>query len=60
MSASDLSKVLKYAQDRNFKPIVEKAKETCKNSRQNITNHFVEYHEMVSIGSGLKKGMMIK
>ncbi len=55
-SARDLSKVLEYAEFRNFKPVIDKAKESCKNSGQSIENHFVGFHEMVKIGSGAERG----
>ena len=55
-SARDLAKVLDYVEFRNFKPVIEKAKDACKNSRQNIENHFVGFHEMVKIGSGAERG----
>ena len=55
-SGRDLSKVLEYAEYRNFKPVIEKAKEACKNSGLNVSDHFVDYHEMVSIGSGAERG----
>jgi DNA-damage-inducible protein D len=55
-SARELSKVLEYAEYRNFKPVIEKAKDACKNSNQEIQNHFVEFHEMVKIGSGAERG----
>jgi DNA-damage-inducible protein D len=55
-SARDLSKVLDYSEYRNFKPVIEKAKEACENSGEEIGNHFVEFHEMVRIGSGAERG----
>lgn len=55
-SARDLSRVLEYAEYRNFKPVIDKAKEACKNSGQPIENHFVDFHEMVKIGSGAERG----
>jgi DNA-damage-inducible protein D len=45
-----------YAEYSNFKPVIEKAKEACKNNGQNIADHFVDFHEMVSIGSGAERG----
>lgn len=51
-SARKLSKVLEYYEYRNFVPVIEKAKEACKNSGQTIVDHFVDIHEMVDIGSG--------
>ena len=55
-SARNLAKVLDYVEFRNFKPVIEKAKDACKNSGQNIENHFVDFHEMVKIGSGAERG----
>ena len=55
-SARDLSKVLGYLEYRNFKPLIEKAKEACKTSNQIIENHFEDYLEMVKIGSGTERG----
>jgi len=55
--ARQLGKVLKYAEYRNFIPVIEKAKTACKNSGQPLENHFVEMHEMVPIGSGAERKM---
>ncbi|NOU35652.1 MAG: DNA damage-inducible protein D [Kiritimatiellaceae bacterium] len=55
--ARPLGKVLEYAEYRNFIPVIEKAKAACKNSGQAVENHFVEMHEMVSIGSGAERKM---
>ena len=51
-NARGLSKLLGYAEYRNFKPIVEKAMEVCRNNANSITDHFVEFNEMVELGSG--------
>lgn len=51
-SARDLAKVLDYLEFRNFKPVIDKAKEACTNSNQDNHNHFVHHNEMVKIGSG--------
>lgn len=51
-SARKLSKALEYYEYRNFLPVIEKAKEACKNSGHSIVDHFVDIHEMVDIGSG--------
>jgi DNA-damage-inducible protein D len=51
-SARDFAKILDYLEFRNFKPVIDKAKEACTNSNQDIHNHFVHLHEMVKIGSG--------
>ncbi len=55
--ARQISKILEYAEFRNFLPVIEKAKKACKNSGQPIENHFVEMHEMVRIGSGANRKM---
>ncbi len=55
-SARELAKALGYLEYRNFKPVIEKAKEACTNSNQKIENHFVQFHEMVKIGSGAERG----
>jgi DNA-damage-inducible protein D len=54
-SARDLSKVLEYTDFRNFSGVINKAKESCENSGQPVENHFVDFNEMVSIGSGAKR-----
>ncbi|MBP6810471.1 MAG: DNA damage-inducible protein D [Saprospiraceae bacterium] len=51
-SARDLSKVLEYLEYRNFQPAIERAKEACQNSGQNVADHFVDIHEMIIIGKG--------
>jgi DNA-damage-inducible protein D len=56
-SARELGKILGYAEFRNFLPVIEKAKEACKNSGHAVENHFVDSHEMVDIGSGAKREM---
>lgn len=55
-SARDIGKVLDYGEYRNFKPVIERAKEACRNSGQLVENHFVDFHEMVKIGSGAERG----
>ncbi len=54
-SARELYKVLEYSDYRNFLNVVDKAKEACKNSGQDIHNHFVDTDDMVSIGSGANR-----
>lgn len=51
-TARDIAKILEYLEFRNFKPVIDKAKEACVKSGQNIHDHFVQLHEMVQIGSG--------
>lgn len=57
-SARKLSKVLDYVEFRNFQPVIERAKEACQNSGQSVENHFVDFHEMVQIGSGAERNIL--
>jgi DNA-damage-inducible protein D len=50
--ARALSKVLDYSEYRHFLPVVERAREACKNSGQPLENHFEDILDMVEIGSG--------
>jgi DNA-damage-inducible protein D len=54
-SARDMAKALEYTDYRNFEKVIEKAKDSCKNSHQEVENHFVDFTEMVEIGSGAKR-----
>lgn len=54
--ARELSKTLEYKDFRNFELIIFKAMEACKNSKNEISDHFGEATEMVSIGSGAQRG----
>ena len=56
--ARQLSKVLDYADFRNFTGVIEKAIEACKNSGYNTLDHIVEANEMVPIGSGAERQMV--
>lgn len=49
--------MLEYSDFRNFQSVISKAKDACKNSRQLIENHLVEFNEMVAIGSGAERKM---
>ncbi len=51
-SARDLSKILGYKEWRNFTTAIEKAKDACENSGQAISDHFVGFNKMVTLGSG--------
>ncbi|MCC6414183.1 MAG: DNA damage-inducible protein D [Saprospiraceae bacterium] len=56
-SARDLAKVLDYAEYRNFQPAIDRAKEACQNSGQQVADHFVDMHEMIGIGKGGKRSV---
>ena len=49
--ARDLQKVLGYTKWSNFNKVIDKAKESCNNSNNNILDHFAEVGKMVGIGS---------
>ncbi len=54
-SARDLSKVLEYSEYRHFIPVLERAKEACVNSNQEIQHHFEDILEMIEIGKTAKR-----
>ena len=51
----DLSKVLEYSEYRHFKPVIDKAKDACKNSGYMVADHFEDILDMVSIGTGAER-----
>jgi DNA-damage-inducible protein D len=51
-SARELAETLDYSQYRNFKQVIEKAKEACLNSGQNAAYHFADVSNMINIGKG--------
>lgn len=54
-TARDMAKALDYLEYRNFKPVIDRASEACKNSGHASENHFVQFHEMVTIGSSAER-----
>ena len=50
--ARDLARVLEYSEYRHFLPVIERAKEACRNSGQDAEDHFEDILDMVDIGSG--------
>lgn len=48
--ARKLSKVLEYSEFRHFLPVIERAKEACANSGQQIQDHFEDYLEEIVHG----------
>jgi len=55
--ARDLQKVLGYDAWRNFNNVINKAKEACRNSGNEISDHFVDIIKMVELGSGAERGV---
>lgn len=54
-SARDLSKVLEYSEYRHFLPVIERAKEACANSGQQVEDHFEDILEMIALGKTAKR-----
>jgi len=53
--ARPLAKVLDYSEYRHFLPVLERAREACKNSGQPVDDHFEDVLDMVEIGSGARR-----
>ncbi len=49
-SARELMPIFQYAQWRRFHTVIEKAKLTCTNSKNNVDNHFANVGKMVITG----------
>ena len=54
-SSRDLQEILGYSEWRNFEKVIDKAKTACRNSGQEIDDHFVDVNKMVEIGSRTKR-----
>lgn len=54
-TARDLYKLLGYTEYTKFLPAIERAKEACKNSRQNSDDHFAHVSDMIKIATGTAK-----
>lgn len=53
--ARALGKLLGYSDFRNFTNVIQKAKEACKNSGQDILEHLVEVNEQLKFGQGAEQ-----
>lgn len=53
--ARPLAKVLDYSEYRHFLPVLERAREACRNSNQPLDDHFEDVLAMVDIGSGAQR-----
>lgn len=54
-SARELSLALGYSQYRNFLPVIDKAKESCSNAGESVSDHFADIRKMVNLGSGAER-----
>jgi DNA-damage-inducible protein D len=55
--ARELSRVLEYAQYRNFEAVIERAIDACRNSKLVVVDHFAHMRKMVTVGSGATRAV---
>lgn len=53
--ARELQELLGYTGWRNFLNTVDKARESCKTTGEEVSDHFVDVNKMVKIGSGAER-----
>ena len=53
--ARELMEVLKYTLWQRFSNVINKAMDNCKNSNNNVLNHFISADKMVQIGSNTER-----
>ncbi|MDR0781868.1 MAG: DNA damage-inducible protein D [Pseudomonadales bacterium] len=53
--ARQLAQTLEYSQYRHFVPVLERAREACRNSGQRVKDHMEDILTMVDIGSGAQR-----
>jgi DNA-damage-inducible protein D len=54
-SARELQALLGYTKWENFQKVIDKAKDSCRNAGEQISDHFPDVRKMVPIGSGAEK-----
>lgn len=52
--ARELQKILEYTEWRNFSKVIDKAKQSCKGSGNQVSDHFVDVNKIVEAGATLK------
>jgi DNA-damage-inducible protein D len=55
--ARELQELLGYTDWRNFVNAVDKANESCKNTKETISDHFVDVNKMIEVGKGGKRAV---
>jgi DNA-damage-inducible protein D len=53
--ARELQALLGYSQWRNFEPAMVRARDACRNSGQEVWDHFADVRKMVDLGSGAQR-----
>jgi len=56
-TARHLARVLEYSEYRHFLPVIDRAKEACRNSGHAEADHFEDVLDMVEIGSGARRSV---
>ena len=56
--AREFQKVLNYTEWRKFENVINKAKDSCKNSNNKVLDHFVEVDKMIVIAKGGKRKVL--
>ena len=54
-SARELQNLFNYTDWRNFLKVIDKAKESCKNSDNKVSDHFVEVNKMIELAKGAQR-----
>jgi DNA-damage-inducible protein D len=54
-SARELQEIFAYSKWDNFLKVIEKAKTSCENAGEKISDHFADLGKMVDLGSGSKR-----
>ncbi len=54
-SARELQEIFAYSKWNNFLKVIDKAKTSCKNAGESLSDHFADIGKMVDLGSGSKR-----